>query len=230
MTISTTIPSATTPLYASDEDIAVRAGGDFLALCPPWQISSAGTDGVFANGFPWVLTSASVNFATNGVRPNQVILLTKPPSNFPGAGHILAIDSVVGGAITLRRLHADLYVGQPPAPMTGLTGVSFSIPTLIPQIEEASFDLKRRYGINELIASRASAYVYDLRVLRMAAVLTVLLNRYTQECRTDRGDFARKIELIRSELGDVEAGLSVRWGASGAAAAPSSLFGARISR
>jgi hypothetical protein len=29
------LPSQTTPVYATDEDIAVRAGGDFAILCPP---------------------------------------------------------------------------------------------------------------------------------------------------------------------------------------------------
>ena len=90
------LPSQTTPVYCSDEDILVHAGGDFATLCPPWQQMAQGTDGAFAPGSPWVLTSASVNFAANGVSPNQVVWLTAPRSQYPGGGHFLAIDSVAG--------------------------------------------------------------------------------------------------------------------------------------
>ena len=69
MTLSATLPTTTTPLFACDENVAVRAGGDFLVLTPPWQVGSAGCDGIFAANVPWVLTSALVNFATNGVSP-----------------------------------------------------------------------------------------------------------------------------------------------------------------
>src|SRR5262245_5648288 len=133
-----TLPAQTLPVYATDEDIAVRAGGDFILLAPPWQQMAAGTDGVFASGAPWVLTSASVDFQANGVQPNQVVLLSAPRTSFPGGGRLLAIDSVASGAITLRRLHKELNVGQPPAPAAGLTSVAFSVTTLDPQIEEAS--------------------------------------------------------------------------------------------
>lgn len=230
MPISTTLPTQTTPTFCSDENIAVRAGGDILSLTPPWQVGSAGTDGAFAAGFPWVLTSATVDFAANGIQPNQIVHLTRPPSQYPGGGHILAIDAVSAGSLTLRRLHSDLNVGQPPAPAAGLTGVTFSIPTLLPQIEEASFAIKQKYNIDETIFVRSSTYMHDRRDLRMAVVLAVLLARYTQECRTDRGDFPRKIELIRQELGEVMGRVQVRWGTSGEVGNPASLFGAKVSR
>src|SRR5437879_2578332 len=132
MATSTTLPSQTSPVFCTDEDILVRAGGDWATLCPPWQSMAAGTDGAFANNAPWVLTSASVNFQTHGVAPNQVVWLTAPKANYPGGGQFLAIDSVLAGAITLRRPHKDLNVGQPPSPTAGLTGVAFAISTLDP--------------------------------------------------------------------------------------------------
>ena len=167
------LPSTTTPVYATDEDIAVRAGGDFITLCPPWQQMAAGTDGFFSSGSPWVLNSTATNFATNGVAPNQVVWLTGPKANFPGGGQLLAIDSVSGSSITLRRLHKDLNVGNPPAPSAGLTPVTFTINTLDPQTEEASFDIKRRFGIDETIVDRQSQWIFDLRDLRIATVLSV---------------------------------------------------------
>jgi len=49
--LSTSLPSQTTPVFATDEDIAVRAGGDFVTLCPPWQVDAAATDGASHSNF-----------------------------------------------------------------------------------------------------------------------------------------------------------------------------------
>lgn len=227
------VPSQTTPVYCSDEDILVHAGGDFALLCPAWQQMAAGNDGVFAPGAPWVLTSASVNFASNGVSPNQVVWLTAPKSQFPGGGHFLAIEAVSGNSVTLRRPYKGPGVGQPPSPAAGLTGVSFSISTLDPQIAEASYDLKQRYAIDDLAggnAERSSSWIYDLQVLRVATVYSVLLERYTQETRTERGDFERKVERFRRKLDDALARVQVRWGPFGNSAEPSTLFSCKVSR
>lgn len=233
MTISTSLPEQTTPVYCTDEDLLVYSTGDFGILCPPWQQMAYGTDGVFAVNAPWVLTSASVNFGSNGVTPNQVVWLTTPKQNFPGGGHFLAIDSVSGNSITIRRPHKDLFVGQPPAPIAGLAAVTFTISTLDPQIEEVSFDLKRRFMIDDTIGGsfyRSSTWVYDLRDLRVATILSVLYSRYTQETRTDRGDFAIKFKRIRQELDDVLARAQVRWGPFGDSAESSSIFSQKLSR
>src|SRR5271166_1548995 len=171
------LPTQTTPVYATDEDVAVRAGGDFVTLCPQWQQMAAGNDGTLSIGPPWSLTSVSVSFQSNGVRPNHVVLLSSPKTQFRGGGELLAVDTVVGNVLTLRRLHKDVGVGQPPCPAAGLAAVSFTVATLDPQIEEASFALKRRFSIDETILDRASSWIFDARDLRMATVLTVLLER-----------------------------------------------------
>ena len=226
------LPAQTSPVFASDEDIAVRAGGDWFLLCPAWQQMAAGADGVFTSGHPWVLSSSVCNFASNGVSPNQVVQLSGPKSSYPGSGQLLAIDSIStdGTSVTLRRLHKDLNVGQPPGPAAGLTGITFTINTLDPQIEEASFDIKRRYGIDETIAYRSSTWVFDLRDLRMATVLSVLKDRYTAEVRVERGDWSYKINLIRSQLDQVLDRVQVRWGPFGNSAEASTIFNCKISR
>jgi hypothetical protein len=224
------LPPQTTPVYATDEDIAVRAGGDFITLCPQWQQMASGTDGFFDSGSPWVLNSTATSFAANKVQPNQVVWLSAPKTQYPGGGVLMAIDSVAGSSLTLRRLHKDLNVGNPPAPAAGLTNVTFTINTLDPQTEEASFDIKRRYGIDETIVDRSSSWVFDLRDLRIATVLSVLLSRYTQEVRSERGDWARKIVLIKEELDQVLERVQVRWGPYGNSAEPSTLFSCKISR
>jgi hypothetical protein len=224
------LPTQTSPVYCSDEDIAVRASGDFITLCPSWQQMAYGADGAFAPSAPWVLTSSSVNFGTNGVAPNQVVWLSAPKTQYPGGGQLLAIDSVSGSSITLRRLHKDLNVGQPPAPAAGLTSVTFTINTLDPQTEEASFDLKRRFGIDENITFRYSSWIYDLRDLRMATVLQVLKDRYRSETRVERGDFALKANSISRALDEVLDRVQVRWGPYGNSAEPSTVFGCKITR
>ena len=227
------VPSLTTPVYCSDEDILVHAGGDFALLCPPWQQMAAGNDGVFAPGSPWVLNSASVDFQGNAVSPNQIAWLTAPKSQFPGGGHFLAIDGVSGNSITLRRPYKGSGVGQPPSPAAGLTGVCFTVCTLDPQIAEASYDLKQRYAIDDLAGgnlSRSSSWIYDLQVLRVATVYAVLLERYTQESRSERGDFEKKVVRFRQKLDDALARVQIRWGPFGNSSEPSTLFGCRLSR
>jgi hypothetical protein len=224
------LPAQTSPVYATDEDILVKASGDFVTLAPAWQSMAKGADGVFANGSPWVLSSASINFASNGVKPNQVVSLTAPKQQYPGGGDLLAIDSVSGSTITLRRPHKDLNVGMPPAPAAGLTNVAFSIVTFDPQIEEASFDIKRRFGIDENITFRDSSWIYDLRDLRMLTVLTVLYDRYTAELRSDRGDWVRKMGHIRTLRDEIAGRVQVRWGPFGNSAEPATIFSCKVSR
>ena len=199
-------------------------------LAPVWQCMAKGTDGSFANGMPWVLTSASVNFQTNGVNPNQVVCLSAPKSQYPGGGDLLAIDSVTGNSITLRRPHKDLNIGMPPGPAAGLTNVTFSINTFDPQSATASFDIKRRFGIDENITFRDSTWIYDLQDLRMLTVLTVLYDRYTAENRSDRGDWQRKMGHIRNQRDEVADRVQVRWGPYGNSAEPSTVFSCKISR
>lgn len=228
------VPTQTSPTYCTDEDCLVHAAGDFAILAPTWQQMASGVDGVFANGSPWVLTSASVNFASNGVTPNQVVWLTAPKNIFPGGGHFLAIDSVSGNSITLRRPYKGLNVGQPPGPPAGLTAVAFAINTLDPQIAEASYDLKQRFGLDDNVSVvgqlRSSSFVYDLQVLRVATVYTVLLERYTQETRSDRGDFEKKVVRFRQKLDDAIARVQVRWGPQGASQEATTLFSCKLSR
>lgn len=224
------LPSQTTPTYATDEDVAVRAGGDFVTLCPAWQQMANGVDGAFAANARWTLTSATVDFLANGVTPNCVVQLTAPKIQFPGGGALLAVDTVAANTITLRRLHKDVGVGMPPAPAAGLSAVAFSIVTLGPQIEEVSFDIKRRFGIDETIVARGSSWIFDLRDLRQATILTVLAERYTSEARGDKGDFPRKIGLVRAQLADVIDRVQIRWGQYGASAEPTSVFSCKLTR
>ena len=222
-------PSQLTTVYATDESIAIKAASDYDALCPPGQTLARGSDGVFASGTPWVLTSASIDFEDQGVGVNDVVLLTTPKTLFPGSGEFLAVESASGGSLTLRRVGEAAGVGQPPG-IGGATGVTFEIETFYPQIEEASFDLNRRYGIDPAVTGRAPSDLYDLRDLRLATVCKVLRDRYTAESRDSRSDFARKAKAMDDELTQVMSRLSVRWAASATAPQSAGWFGMMIVR
>lgn len=226
------LPAATTPIFATDEDLAVDAGGDYNTLCPQWQTMASGTDGFFSPSSPWVLHSTLVNFGSNQVNPNQVVLLSGPKTSFPGGGQLLAIDSVStdGTNITLRRLHKDLNVGQPPAPAAGITGVTFTINTFDPQLENASYILKKRFTIDENMPFRASSWVYDLREFRQATVWTVLCDRYSQEARTQAGDFPMKYARAKQKLAEVIDRIQVSWGPFGNSAEAATIFSCKVSR
>lgn len=227
------VPPLTSPLFATDEDLLIEAGGDFGTLTPPWQQMAAGTDGVFAAGLPWVLGSASVDFVAQGVAPNMVCWLTAPKGNFPGGGHFLAVDSVSSAGVTLRRPYQALNVGQPPAPAAGLSGVAFNVLTLNPQIEESSYEIKQRFAIDDNALAgtwRASSFIYDLKALRRATVFSVLVDRYTQEQRQDKGDFALKAERFRALRDRAIEQLQIRWGPTGTTQPPTASTSSRLSR
>ncbi len=224
------LPSQSPPNYTNDEDVCVAAGTDFSNLCPASQLMAMGVDGVFASDAPWVLTSASVDFQAYGVQPNQVVRLSTPKQPFSGNGALLAIDSVSPNTLVLRRLHQDLNVGAPPGPPTGLTNVTFTIVTFNPQIEEASFGLKRRFAIDENFYYRSSSWIYDLRDLRMATVWTVLRDRYAQEARNPGSDFHVKYQMASKKLTEILEQISIRWGTTGAAQEPTTAFSGRITR
>lgn len=232
MTLSASLPTQSMPQYATDEDVFIYAQGDFAALAPPSQMMAQGTDGVFAPNSPWILTSASVDFAAQGVTPNCIIQLTSPKSQYPGGGQFLAVDSVSNNAITLRRPYKDLNVGQAPAPVAGLTSVGFVANTLGPQLVEAAYDLKQRFAINDTGQdfSRSSAFLYDVEVMRRPTVYWVLYERYTNEQRGDRGDFPIKARKFQAKLTEVLDRIQVRWGPQGYSQEASTIFSCKLQR
>lgn len=216
-------------VYASDEDVAVHAPGDFAVLAPAWQKVAQGSDGVFAPGPSWVLTSATSNFEIAGARPGHVVQLRGPSSTFKGVGELFVVAGAAGGSLTIRRVGMPTNVGAPPAPQSGLSGVEFFMATLSPQIEEASFELNRRFAIDPLVPGRTPSDLRDVRELRRACVLSVLVRRYAAESRGAEGDFAQKSRQAESELAEALARLEVRWG-SVSDRPSSSFFSTRIVR
>jgi hypothetical protein len=223
-------------IYATDEDIALRASADFSILCPRDQKLAWGIDGAFLSSDPWTLASGSVNFLSHGLVPGQLVLLTKPTSAFRPPGELLVIATVTAGGLGLRRKGQAPGVGQPPGSSTDLTGIEFSVNTLGPQIELASYDLNRRYGIDDFLLGRRSSDLYDPKEVRDATVLTVLHRQYLDMSKSAEGQldmFATKSRVIKDELDELLARVVVHWKPSnpiGDPSAPTTRFSTRISR
>lgn len=217
-------------LYCTDEDIAVKIGGEFIAISHDDQLLAAGTDGIFAPADPWTLVSASNDFGVQGITAGSVVLLRRPSASFTGGGHLLGVSAVTGSGLTLRRRGMPPGGGQAPAPSTGLTGVDFWIRTFAPQIEEETYTLNQKYNIDPAFGGRMPGNLYDLRPLRRACVLRVLLNRYTGLSAAGMGDYKVKADQARFELGEVEAKLQLRWGTTPGTPCYTNLFNTRIER
>ena len=226
-------------VYATDEDIALRASTDFSALCPRDQLLASGTDGAFLASDPWTLRSTTVNFQAFGLAPGQVVRLTKPTTSFGAGGEHFAILSVSTGAITLRRKGQLPGLGQPPSSSGGLLNVEFAVRTLRPQIELACYDLDRRFGIDGAIAGRRSADLRDPRQLREAVVLTVLYKQYLDQSRQFAGAsnapddvYAAKSRIAKAELDELLDRIALQWNEADVApgAIATTRFSTRLSR
>ena len=230
-------------VYATDEDVALRASTDFSALCPRDQLLASGSDGGFATSDLWTLRSASVDFAAFGLVPGQLARLTKPTTAFGPNGELFAIQAVSTGAITLRRKGQAASVGQPAASQAGLTNVEFAVRTLGPQLLLASYDIDRRFGIDDAIAGRRSLDLYDPHQLREAVVLTVLYKQYLDQSRqfagriADQSDtpgdvYAAKARLAKAELDELLDRLALKWNEADVAsrAIATTRFSTRVSR
>lgn len=217
-------------VYCTDEDVALRALGDYPVICPDSQKLAHGADGVFAAGAAWTLTSPSVDFAGYGVHAGHVVHLTRPRSAYRNEGELLAVAAADAGAITLRRLGKPPGIGQPPAPPSGLTAVEFTVLTFDPQIDVASDDANRWFGIDPNLPDQAPAQLYDPRALQQFCVLHVLRRAYAIQVKAREGDSALKLEQIVAELDELKGRIVVQWGPLGQGNFPTGALGARARR
>jgi hypothetical protein len=223
-------------VYATDEDVALRASADFAILCPRDQCLAYGNDGGFEPGDPWTLRSPSVDFQANGLAPGHLVRLTQPVSQYKPPGEAFAVVAVAPNAVTLRRKGQPVGVGQTAGTAGGLAGVEFTATTLGPQIARASYDLNRRYGIDDLIAGRRPCDLFDPQEVREATVLTVLYRQYLEMSRgsAEQSDtLSSKARIYKQELDDILARAVVHWLSGPGGSSPTEAttrFSTRISR
>jgi hypothetical protein len=200
--------------FATDEDLAIRVPTDFLALCPADQKLASGTDGIFLASDRWTISSATVNFQQAGIQPGHVVRLFGPESHYSPPGELLAIASVSPASLTLRRKGLEAGYGQPPGPTGGLTGVQFVVVSLAPQIELASSDLSRRFGIEPAVPGRRFDDLSDPSELKEATILGVLARRFLDlTCRPGDPDdpSASKARAYQRELEELLARIVLHW-------------------
>ena len=121
--------------YATDEDLAIRAPADWLALCPKDQVVVAGTDGLFLATDPWTLRSPTVNFADAGLLPGQVVRLAGQLA-YSLQGDLYVVASVGPSGLSLRQKGQAPGVGRPAGSRD--LGVEFTVRTLTPQLNRAT--------------------------------------------------------------------------------------------
>lgn len=190
-------------LLATDEDVAIKAAGDFDLLIPAHQWAAYGTDGDLSG---WTL-STSANLA--GLTVGHVVHLQR------GAGgdwrDLLAVESVDAGAgtVTLRRIGMEAGDGPPP---TVTSGLHFHAPTARPQIASVTRSILRRFGFaNYAAISAALDGTGDPEHFRDLATLDVLISLLGAQHRTGNAeenfhvkykDLLAERDAIRAELID----------------------------
>jgi hypothetical protein len=214
------VPAVALAAMCCDEDVAILDPIGFANLAPGSQDLAAGTDGVFAEGERWTLTSATADFAAQGVAAGCVVALTKPQVSFrqPG-GDLYGVAGVSGTSVALRKLGRASGVGQPPAPAAGLEGVEFRVVSFAPQVEDESTEVRRSYDLDD--DARGLAKLMEAgEELRRLAALRVLRWAYTTTQALKDTDAEAKLGLWTTGLKDLTARLQLRWGDRDAPTAP----------
>jgi hypothetical protein len=234
LVVSSGYASPAAGTYCTDEDLALRCREDWLSVCPRSQVMAAGADGVFALGSLWTFTSASQDFGAQGVVAGGVAALTGPrtaPFYNTGSGELFAVAGVSGHSLSLRRLGKPAGQGAPPVTSAGLSSVEFRVVTLTPQIGEVSFDVEHFFGISVPgRPERDRSQLYDPTELREYTVLTTLRRAYVAASTVKGADFAAKLALITSDLGELTARLRLRWGTDGDTQPTTSVYAGRVRR
>ena len=97
--------------------------------------------------------------------------------------------------------------------------MQFTIVTLTPQILRATYDIDRRYGIDEKVTGRRTLDLYDPDELRSATVLTVAWKLYETAARQGSADAKEganaalwaKSKNTKGELDEVLDRLALHW-------------------
>lgn len=216
-------------IYATDEDLFIVGGADWSVIVPRSNRMAAGTDGAFAAGEPWDLSSASNDFEAQGVTAGMMVEL-KGPTTAYNPPQFLAVETVDGDTITLRRPGSPTGEGLGPGPALGIGSVVFLIHSLKPQIENAAFHLNEAFAVDPSLANRKPSDIYDQRIFRRLTALWVLYQQYANLTRTKAGDFSDKVAYYRHEYDQCLATATLRWGSSGNDQPPTTRFGMRLTR
>jgi len=190
--------------FATDEDVAEVARGDYPLLVEEWSTKADGDDGNFDAGQPWNLLSNATDFAVRGVEVGHVCVL--------GRGHaqrldVLGVAAVAAGSVTLRRIGQPAGEGQPPGPIAGATGRTYRFPTCGPALRTATLEIKRQLRVKD------DAWLEAATDLRRAVVLYVLADMYDAQWRDmTNSSWRTKAKEKRDELAALLGNLNQTYG------------------
>jgi hypothetical protein len=124
--------------------------------------------------------------------------------------------------------------------------VEFAVVSAVPQIRLASYDLNRRFGVDDLVTGRRFSDLWDVAELREATVLLTLIGLYLDASR-GTGDvllagggagsrpdvFLTKSRTLSAELNELLGRVVIHWRSvtpTGPSADNTTKFGCRIVR
>ena len=219
-----------TTVWSTDEDLYVRSLTDYPLLAADSGVLARASDGQIQSGDLWTLSSASVDFAGFGVRAGQVVHLTGPTSSFKLPGRCWVVGSVGPSGVTLRRAKAAASVGAPPV-ASALTGITFAVLTMGPQIENASYRINRIFGVDAAVTGRSPSDMYDARQLEEATSYRALADAYWALSRQENGDdFKAKARFYNEQATAAEDRINLIWSANNRPQQQTSKFNMRITR
>jgi hypothetical protein len=175
-------------LFATDETIAREITTDYPLVTPNAWRQCQGRNGL-ADGFTF--TDAVKDFEAIGLAPGMVICLVdgSDPNN-----DVLAIESVAGGTLTLRRLGMPTGTGEGPRLKPSAQAFVYEVPSCHATIAGTTAELQRRYSVTTATA--------DLQKLCVEMVLVALYGAAHSTAGTGNGDNFR--DKYRQHLAEVQ--------------------------
>lgn len=205
------------PYYADAEAVARTLGQDIHLIVPDGQARARGDDGVIAAADPWVLTSATVDFAAQGVAPGDLVLLSASPTDAGKAFKarlrekepMIAVTAA-GHALTLRHVGMESGAGQPPGLGGDLTAVRFLVPDLRPQLGAQSRAVRRDLAHDGTGDAADATDLEDLAIARLAWFTYEQKSTPAAPTGTGGGDFQSKAKFWADYYRSLREGLSGR--------------------
>lgn len=191
--------------FCDDEDVLDQCEDDFPSIYPDMGVRAKGADGAIAAD-SWVLTSASKDFAAQGVVAGMLCVLERE-GDADAAGidsTTYAVDSVAGHSLTLRLPGADSGAGEPPGTGADLADVTFTVVTNARYIAEATAWVKRQLDFDAAGDLIAAEDLDELTACRVAQRL------YAKASRNPKDDYAGKAALLRERCEYLTAELQAR--------------------
>jgi hypothetical protein len=177
-------------LFCTDEDVAIKAPGDYPGLVPSHQRAAFGTGASLAD---WILT-ATEDLEAIGLSPGHVVRLTRTTQD--ALADLVGVVSVTGMAATLCRLgELDETTGPAPVFPDGAS-ITYDARTVRPQIVQVTRDMLVRYGYIDF------SYVADPGTFRRLCVLNVLIDLFGSQHRAAKAGTSPE-EDFRVKYGDL---------------------------